>query len=889
MSLARRLLNMLNHSKLTIYFFSIVIWLIGSITLTGNAVSAENSSKSRLTLSRELLQEGALLYQQGAFVAARDIWSKSASVSAQQGDILSEALALNNLALVNQRLGSWDKSSVLIGESLNLLEQENIENEPGYWAVMAKIQNTQGNWQLQTGRVEEALVSWQAAANYYQQANDKSGLIKAQINRAKALQALGSTVRAVELLDRVDRQIKQNPDLQAANLRYLGVGLQNLGKLERAVTTLQKSIELAESPQAANIARLELGNTYRQKSDRARTINKDDLAGEYVERAIEAYAAASQSDSVYLQARLNQLSLLVEQGNYDRAELLLQEFLFPTDLEPTRNNIYALLNYAHSLTCLRSPNPIATVCQGEPGSNSPAKLDSEQITSLIERAIAQARTIKDTLAEAQALSQLAELCELENDYKTAKAVNQQALLLLEGKSAPDLTYHLEWQLGRILRQEQQIDAATAAYQEAIANLERVRDNIVFIDPQAQFSFRDRVEPVYREYAELLLTAVDDSPIAQVNLRQAVRAIDALQLAELENFLGCDLSQLIELDEMTVDNTAAQIYPLVLSDRLITIIEIPNRPLIYRETKVERSQVEAIVNKFQTNLIQPARTPEVIELGQQIYQWAIAPLEPILAENPQIKTLVMLPDGLLRNVPFAALYDGEQYLLEKGYTFAISPRLELFAPSPSPDSLKVLTGGVELAQTIEGIAFPPIVQVKEELDRIATEVNTNDPPLLNEAFTADNIQKELERGQFSAIHWKTHGVFSSDPAETFLVAYQDSIKANSLQSLVQTASQGGEEPLELLVLSACETARGDSRAILGLAGLTVRTGARTALSSYWRADDRATTLLMTYFYRQLDAGATKAEALRQAQLYLLQEEGYFAPHYWGTYVLVGNWL
>ena len=194
----------------------------------------------------------------------------------------------------------------------------------------------------------------------------------------------------------------------------------------------------------------------------------------------------------------------------------------------------------------------------------------------------------------------------------------------------------------------------------------------------------------------------------------------------------------------------------------------------------------------------------------------------------------------------------------------------------------------MAQTIEGINFPPILQVEEELTQIAMEVKTNDP-LINDAFTEANIKQELANGGFSAIHWKTHGVFSSDPAETFLVAYQDSIKANDLQSLIQTASQDGSEPLELLVLSACETAKGDSRAILGLAGLTVKTGARTALSSYWRANDRATTLLMTYFYQQLEAGMTKAEALRQAQIYLLQEEGYFAPHYWGTYVLVGNWL
>ena len=119
--------------------------------------------------------------------------------------------------------------------------------------------------------------------------------------------------------------------------------------------------------------------------------------------------------------------------------------------------------------------------------------------------------------------------------------------------------------------------------------------------------------------------------------------------------------------------------------------------------------------------------------------------------------------------------------------------------------------------------------------------------------------------------------------------QDSIKANELRSLLQTASQGGQEPLELLVLSACETARGDNRAILGLAGLTVTTGARSALSTLWRADDRATTLLMSRFYQQLTLGSTKADALRKAQLSLLEEEGYFAPYYWGTYVLIGNWL
>ncbi|MEO1404666.1 MAG: CHAT domain-containing protein, partial [Cyanobacteria bacterium J06635_1] len=132
------------------------------------------------------------------------------------------------------------------------------------------------------------------------------------------------------------------------------------------------------------------------------------------------------------------------------------------------------------------------------------------------------------------------------------------------------------------------------------------------------------------------------------------------------------------------------------------------------------------------------------------------------------------------------------------------------------------------------------------------------------------------------------VFSSDPSGTYLVAYQDSITANELNTLLQTLGQ--RDPLELMVLSACATAQGDRRAVLGLAGVAVRAGARSTLSTLWRADDDATTRLMTRFYAALlEPDMTKAKALQQAQLGLLREEGYPAPYFWGTYLLVGNWL
>jgi CHAT domain-containing protein len=92
------------------------------------------------------------------------------------------------------------------------------------------------------------------------------------------------------------------------------------------------------------------------------------------------------------------------------------------------------------------------------------------------------------------------------------------------------------------------------------------------------------------------------------------------------------------------------------------------------------------------------------------------------------------------------------------------------------------------------------------------------------------------------------------------------------------------------LSACQTASGDKRAALGLAGVAVRAGARSTIASLWYVSDRATAQLMTEFYRQLsDRPQSKAQALRGAQQALLQNEEFSTPYFWSAFVLVGNWL
>jgi CHAT domain-containing protein len=117
-----------------------------------------------------------------------------------------------------------------------------------------------------------------------------------------------------------------------------------------------------------------------------------------------------------------------------------------------------------------------------------------------------------------------------------------------------------------------------------------------------------------------------------------------------------------------------------------------------------------------------------------------------------------------------------------------------------------------------------------------------------------------------------------------------INVKNLDQFLKDRDRPGRKPLELLILSACQTAVGDKRAALGLAGVAVRSGARSTLATLWSVQDQSTADLMTRFYGALNkTGGSKAESLRQAQLALLKSSEYNNPYYWAPFVLVGNWL
>jgi CHAT domain-containing protein len=181
-------------------------------------------------------------------------------------------------------------------------------------------------------------------------------------------------------------------------------------------------------------------------------------------------------------------------------------------------------------------------------------------------------------------------------------------------------------------------------------------------------------------------------------------------------------------------------------------------------------------------------------------------------------------------------------------------------------------------------FPGLPSVDEEMRMVSSMFPTL--AMKDEAFQVNTVRSQLSTADFSVAHLATHGEFSSDYRQSFILTYDDRLTMDGLKS----ALGGRATPLDLLVLSACQTAAGDDRAALGLAGVAIQAGVKSALASLWNISDKATAELMTKFYQNSKTpGATKAQSLRAAQIALLHSPEYGHPSYWAPYLLIGNWL
>ncbi|WP_377476733.1 MAG: CHAT domain-containing protein [Microcoleus anatoxicus] len=746
-----------------------------------------------------------------------------------------------------------------------------------------------------------------------------------------------------EKLVTIKRSVKtpSNPtlkNLQITGARLLGDVWRQLGYLKESqqlLEELERVVTQQESPQEQALVLLSLGDTYQSLGNRNKflSVSEDNNYKKDYENAINLYKksinVAANNSFLKVQAQLNLLSLVVKRkseftGNAKEIQQLRLEILSQLSKLPRSHKlVYAEVSLMNSLVDLKkqleTPNNVSNSSNVNsekilnyclPNSAIVAEsvlgniefVSSGEVGRLGAKAIALARNLGDFRATAYALGNLGTVYEKNQQWLEAQQCTEQALLLSQNVqlNAPDLAYQWQWQLGRIRRngEAKDVDGAIGAYTAAFNTLQSLRNDLVPISRDGQFDFRDKIEPVYREFVDLLLQGNEPS---QGNLKQARNVIEALQVAELDNFFrdGCVVvNKAEEIDAIAdkYDPTAAVIHAIILPNRLAIILKLPGKKdLEYRESYQQKTLVKNTIKNLQTYLIQPGNTPEVLAESKKLYKWLIQPIESLLESDRDVKTLVFILDRPLQGIPMGALYDerSDQYLMEKDYALALVPGLQLLEPKPwnqvKSSKLKVLLGGVDLPQTLEGQNFEKIQKLLEELDGVGKNISIS-KRFLNENFTLTNLQQELALANIPILHIKTHGQFSSDPEKTFLVGFGTLLKSNDLDKLIKRGNKQDVRAIELLVLSACKTAQGDDRAVLGLSGVAIRAGARSTVSSLWVAEDAVNTKIIVRFYEELrQPGMTRAKALHNAQKAYFQAKEELEPHFWAPYIIVGNWL
>lgn len=727
----------------------------------------------------------------------------------------------------------------------------------------AQSLNLQGQQKLEQGDPQAALDSWLEAEKLYRQLGNASGAIGTQLNQAKALQSLGFYRRARTLLEQVVASQRQQSAsaLKANGLLSLGNILRLVGEYKASQETLAEGLRVAQQVNSSSdiqVAYLYLGNTL--------------LAEHQTSEALNYFSqAAAISAPLQLSAQLRQFKLLQQLGRSTEATALLPqiESQFKTT-SSSQLTIYGQIELASLLT-----TPADKSSPEKPAIASQSFLKAAQ---LLASTAQQAKEMGDRRAESYAIGRLGHLYEQTQQWVEAKRLTQKALELARGVNVPEILYQWQWQTGRILRSQNDLTGATVAYTAAVDTLRSIRNDLVAIGQEAQFSFRDQVEPVYRELVDLLL----QPNASQENLKKARQTIESLKLAELNNFFreACLETERHPIDQ--VDQTAAVFYPIILPDRLEVILAIPGQPLNHYATRKPQAKIEAGIKQMLVSLRSTSFAQERQQAAQPIYEWLIQPAMADLVQH-KVATLVFVPDGSLRSLPMAALYDGDRYLVEQ-FQIALAPSLELLnSRNLRTDQIHALIGGLS-----EGVAGSvPLPGVQQEVDYISHQIPAQ--VLLDRAFTTSALKAEMQTAPFNVVHLATHGQFSSKAQDTYIQTWDGRLTVNDLQALLNQRSLNPKNAIELLVLSACETAEGDNRATLGMAGIAVRSGAHSTLATLWNVNDASTAAFTASFYKAFtQPGVSKAEAVQKAQLSLIRSPVFNHPFYWAPFILVGNW-
>ncbi|MDG2333770.1 MAG: CHAT domain-containing protein [Myxococcota bacterium] len=740
-----------------------------------------------------------------------------------------------------------------------------------------RAQLASGRQALAQGQLADATRLFSEARKNAHRTHRPALEIDARIASAETERAMGNLAGArLEL--RAALELSEAARSGSHRLAGIEVGLGGIelaeGRAQEATALLQSGAERAREERDLALeatARMDLGTLFALQDQPEEALRNYQLSAKIAEAAGEPLGAA--------QALANAARVAGDEPGKARA-LLLRGTALARQLPATPDQANLLLNLAETEMRLGA---LPLQAEARPSSNA---------RDLLHASLDVAQAVGDFRAASYALGLLGQLDEKDGQSERALANTRLAIQRATLANAPEAVFRWQAQAGRILSAQGEAKKASAAYQQAVHILESLRHRIPWSGALGGSSFRTEILPVYYSLIDLLLERAADASPGQTNdpdseqalLRRARDIVEALRAAELRDYFQDDCvdalrDKLASLE--SISPSALILYPILLPDRLVVLVGLPSGRWEQYSAPVPRSRVENEAHALRRRL-QERTNRRYLAHARTLYDWLLRPLSQHL-ESGQFDTLVFVPDGALLTIPMATLHDGDNFLIER-FALALTPGMELTDPQPmDPQNLRALLAGV--SQGSDG--FSPLPNVVAEIEAI--RALTPSEVLLNADFQRAALRRELSSEPFGLVHLATHAKFSGSAEGAFLLAWDGPIGIDELASDIELF-RFRDAPLELLTLSACETAQGDDRAALGLSGIAVQSGARSALGTLWSVNDPAAASLIDEFYRaMLIRGESRAQALRGAQRELLAQRRYRHPVYWAPFILIGSWL
>jgi CHAT domain-containing protein/Flp pilus assembly protein TadD len=829
---------------------------------------------------------GVAYYSLGDYQKAIEFQNKRLQIALQIGDKKGEGNAYGNLGNAYYSLGDYQKAIEFHNKQLKIALE--IGDKQGEGNAYGNL----GNAYYSLGDYQKAIEFHTKALQIAIQIGDKQGEGQVYGNLGNAYLSLGDYQKAIEFHNKaLQIAIKiGNKNGEGADYGNLGIAYKNLGDYPKAIEFYNKSLQIFQQigdKQGEGQVYGNLGVAYNSLGNYQKAI---EFHNKYLKIALELGDKQGEGNTY------NNLGDAYEKlKQYDEALLLQQKSIAIFSAIGTNQDLYNP-QWAIARTLIAQGKPDLAILFYKQAVNT-VQTTKERIKDLDP-------ALKKSFGESKSsvYRQLADLL-----LKQGRVLEAQKVLgLLKEQETVEYLRSTSQKSGGEVQLSDEEKKIWSDYQSLLGQdlqLYQQRDKII-----AQIKLIPAAEREQSTDYQKLTQARD---AVQLKIDLQIKGFDLFLKKAAASMKSLDSSRTVEnlQDDVTkysrllAKDKAALISPLVLPDRLELILLTPKAKPIQRTVKVTKAELDKLILRLRQNLANPGT--ETRSDLQQLYTWLVAPFDAEiqqLVKDKSIDTLVFAPDDNLRLIPMAALHDGKQYLVEKMPVGTID-RISTLADKSSAQS-QMLVMGLSKAQN----NFPPLPSVPEEVKNIGKLYGS--PVLLDERFTKANIQENLNGDQSVILHMATHGSFGINKDSTFILLFNGKLSLDDLKALEL-------RNVSLLTFSACETAANDGRSGKGLAAAAEASGAQSVLGSLWSVNDASTSQLMQQFYTNLKTGIPKAEALRQAQLMLIQGQknangqvdnrgglgvvsngkapapattavAFSDPFFWAPFILIGDW-